>query len=267
MVKIESRERPDLFRRLLQERSDDLDTSIRFVDLNQHKRSVCVDLKSEDGREALLALAAVCDVVVDNFRPGVRGRLGIGDDRMRSANPGLVSASLSGFGATGAMRTRPGYASVFNAESGIGAMTGYDDGPPTEIRDSNDLRAGMATACGALAALVARERMGVVGRTASPLGRSSSPCRGTRCSRRRAAYAVPVGNALGRLAPYGVWRAGDWDWVALGVVDTAQWQALVEVLGDTSLQDPEPEGCSRALARSPSDRGRRRGVAVRAAGR
>lgn len=240
VVKIESRDRPDLFRRLLQERSDDLDTSIRFVDLNQHKRSVCLDLKSVGGRDALRALARVSDVVVDNFRPGVRERLGIGDEALRSENPYLVSAAMSGFGASGSMRARPGYASVFNAESGIGAMTGYDDGPPTEIRDSNDLRAGTATACGALAALVARERMGVVGSVGIAAREVLVALQGDALlEASRGQTPTRSGNALGRLAPYGVWNAADGNWVALAVTDTAQWQALVEVVADVRLHDPD----------------------------
>jgi crotonobetainyl-CoA:carnitine CoA-transferase CaiB-like acyl-CoA transferase len=238
VVKVESRERPDLFRRLLQERSDDLDTSIRFVDLNQHKHSVCLDLKSVGGREALHALATVSDLVVDNFRPGVRDRLGIGDESLREHNPLLVSASLSGFGATGAMRARPGYASVFNAESGVGAMTGYDDGPPTEIRDSNDLRAGMATACAALAALVARERLGVVGSVGVAAREALVVLQGDAIlEASRGQKPSRTGNALGRLTPHGLWQARDGLWVAVAVTDTSQWQALVEVLGDTRLSN------------------------------
>jgi crotonobetainyl-CoA:carnitine CoA-transferase CaiB-like acyl-CoA transferase len=256
VVKVESRERPDLFRRLLQERSDDLDTSIRFVDLNQHKRSVCLDLKTEGGREALLALARVSDVVVDNFRPGVRDRLGIGDDALRLTNPLLVSASMSGFGATGAMRSRPGYASVFNAESGIGAMTGYDDGPPTEIRDSNDLRAGMATACGALAALVARERRGVVGSVSIAAREALVALQGDAIlEASRGRTPSRTGNALGRLAPYGLWMAEDDLWVAVAVIETSHWQALVEVVGAPLLRDP--------ALKDPAVRWRERGPVIR----
>lgn len=152
VIKIESHGRPDLFRRS-HGSDDDVDAGLRFVDLNQGKRSVAIDLKSSEGRERLLHLAATCDVLVENYRPGVRDRLGIGDEDLRARHPGLVTVSLSGFGATSVDRDRPGYASVFAAESGISTMTGYPDAPPTDVRDSNDLRGGTATFLTAVAGL------------------------------------------------------------------------------------------------------------------
>lgn len=239
VIKVESRDRPDLFRRLVQERSDDLDTSIRFLDLNQRKRSICLDLKSEGGREVLLRLAGVSDIVVDNFRPGVRDRLGIGDVDLRAQNPAVVTACLSGFGSTGAMRSRPGYASVFNAESGIGAMTGYPDGPPTEIRDSNDLRAGMATCAAALAALLERLRHGNAASVELAAREVLVAMQGDALlEASRGAAPTRSGNALGRLIPYGCFRGADGLWVAVSVRDTAEWQNLVEVVADPGLADP-----------------------------
>ena len=244
VIKVESRSRPDLFRRLVLAQSGDLDTSIRFVDLNQRKRSICLDLKAPAGREVFTRLAARADLVIDNFRPGVRDRLGIGDEALRAINPRLATVALSGFGATGAMRNRPGYASVFNAESGVGAMTGYQDGPPTEIRDSNDLRTGMATAVGALAALLEMVRhrraisLDVAAREVLIALQGDAvleASRGGRPSR--------SGNAMGKLVPYGCFRTRDGHWVMISVRNREEWRALrllcrTEALSDPRLDDP-----------------------------
>jgi crotonobetainyl-CoA:carnitine CoA-transferase CaiB-like acyl-CoA transferase len=232
VVKIESRDRPDLYRRLATRIPGDLDSAVRFVDLNQGKRSVCLDLKTERGRELLLGLAGQADVLLDNFRPGVRDRLGIGDEPLHQANPRLVLAGLSGFGRSGPMRSRPGYASVFNAESGLGAMTGYPDGSPSEIRDSNDLRAGMAAACAILAGLVERARhhravsidvaarealIALAGDAILEASRGSAPTRSA--------------NALGRLVPHGCWLAADGRWVAVSVPADCAWADFAGALG------------------------------------
>ncbi|MEX2627540.1 MAG: CoA transferase, partial [Ilumatobacteraceae bacterium] len=143
VFKVEAPDRPDLFRR--SHGSDaDPDTGLRFVDLNQGKRSLALDLKDPVGRAAFERVVATCDVLVENFRVGVRENLGFGDEALWAINPDLATVSLSGFGSSASDRHRPGYASVFSAEGGISAMTGYPDAAPTDVRDSNDLRGGTA---------------------------------------------------------------------------------------------------------------------------
>lgn len=238
VIKVESPSRPDLFRRLASADDSDLDSSIRFVDINQGKLSVSLNLKDPADRDALLELVAQSHLVVDNFRPGVRDRLGLGDEDLRQVNPRIVTASLSGFGATGVMRSRPGYASVFNAESGVGEMTGYADGPPTEIRDSNDLRAGMAACAAGLAGLFHSNRTGepvsadVAAREAlvTLMGDAVLEASWGHDPKRD-------GNALYQHTPHGVYKAGDGKWVAVAVRTDDEWADLVFVVPE--LNKPE----------------------------
>lgn len=236
VIKVESASRPDLFRRLASADDSDLDSSIRFVDINQGKLSVSLNLKDPKDRDSLLELVTQAHLVVDNYRPGVRDRLGIGDEDLRRVNPRIVTVSLSGFGATGSMRKRPGYASVFNAESGVGEMTGYTDGPPTEIRDSNDLRAGMAACAAGLAGLFHSGRTGepvfadVAAREAlvTLIGPSILEASwGKKITRE--------GNALGQHTPHGVYKAGDGKWVAVTVQSDQEWANLVVVVPDLDM--------------------------------
>lgn len=92
--------------------------SLYFASLNRNKRSVTLDLKTEEGKEALHKLLATADVFVENMRPGVRDRLGCGDADLRRINPRLISASISGFGQTGSLAHRPAYDIVVQAMSG-----------------------------------------------------------------------------------------------------------------------------------------------------
>ncbi len=135
--------------------------SAYFLLLNRGKKSVTLDLKSGAGRGLLRRLAAVSDVLVENFRPGVTERLGIDHASLQPANPRLVYASISGFGGEGPHAGRPAYDLVVQAMSGLMDLTGQPDGPPTAAGESvADVCSGMFAAWGIVAALFARERTG-----------------------------------------------------------------------------------------------------------
>ena len=135
--------------------------SAYFMLLNRNKKSMTLNLKSERGRELLRLLAGTSDVLVENFRPGVAKRLGIGYAALEPLNPGLVYASISGFGQEGPLAGRPAYDPVVQAMSGIMDVTGQRDGPPTAVGESiSDVCAGMFAAWGITTALFARERTG-----------------------------------------------------------------------------------------------------------
>src|SRR5882672_3052635 len=95
-----------------------------FLSVNRNKRSCAVDLKSPTGRDAVIELAQVADVVIDNFRPGTLDRWGLGYEAMSSANPRLIQCSISGFGRTGPDANRPGYDLILQGESGVMDITG-----------------------------------------------------------------------------------------------------------------------------------------------
>ncbi|GLZ80208.1 CoA transferase [Actinorhabdospora filicis] len=99
--------------------------------LGRNKRTIAVDLSTEDGRDLLIALAAEADVVIENFRPGTLERWGLGYDVLSAANPGLILTRVTGFGQVGPYASRPGFGTLAEAMSGFAAVTGEPDGPPT----------------------------------------------------------------------------------------------------------------------------------------
>ncbi|MFC4245395.1 CaiB/BaiF CoA transferase family protein [Gryllotalpicola reticulitermitis] len=128
-----------------------------FLSLNRNKRSVVLDLKSAAGRQTFLELAATADVVIENFRPGVAARLGVGYDDVRAINPRIVYASISGFGQTGPYASYPGYDLIAQAMTGVMSVMGEPGRQPVKSAiPIADLGAGMFCAIGILSALIAR---------------------------------------------------------------------------------------------------------------
>lgn len=132
VIKIESAEGDD-YRHIGPFRDGE---SLLFQSVNRGKRSVVADLKSPADLARIKALVPTADVVIENFRPGVMARLGLGYDALAALNPSLVYVSLSGFGQTGPEAQRPAYDMIAQALSGIMAATGEPDGPPTMIGEA-----------------------------------------------------------------------------------------------------------------------------------
>ena len=133
-----------------------------FMYMNRNKRSLTLDLKAEAGKAAFLRLARVADVVVENFRPTVMDKLGLGWERLHAKNPRLVYCSISGFGYDGPAREKGGFDLIAQAVGGIMHVTGEADGPPTSVGlPITDLGSGMFAASGILAACWQRERSGL----------------------------------------------------------------------------------------------------------
>jgi crotonobetainyl-CoA:carnitine CoA-transferase CaiB-like acyl-CoA transferase len=132
-----------------------------FLALNRNKRSVVLDLKSEDGRAAFYALTDDADVVIENFRPGVTERLGIDHVTLRDRNPALIYASISGFGQTGPYSQRPGFDLVAQAMSGVMSVTGVPGDDPVKCGiPISDLSAGLFCANAILTAYIERLHSG-----------------------------------------------------------------------------------------------------------
>lgn len=132
-----------------------------FLSLNRNKRSVVVDLKTGEGRELVLGLVEQSDVVIENFRPGVMTKLGLGFDDLVSRRPDVILCSISGYGRTGPMRDRPSFDLVTQARSGVMSITGEPDGPPTKMGlPMGDLGGGLWGAISVLSALHRRDRTG-----------------------------------------------------------------------------------------------------------
>lgn len=135
--------------------------SVSFLAFNRNKRSVCLNLKQPAGVEAVRRLAARADVVIENFRPGVMDRLGIGYETLAAINPRLVFCSSSGWGSSGPYVTRPGQDLLVQAMSGLPFLNGREDDPPVGIGlGIADIAAALHIVYGVLAALYSRERSG-----------------------------------------------------------------------------------------------------------
>lgn len=136
--------------------------SAPFMTWNRNKRSVVMDLKQPADRDALLRLVDRADVLVENYRPGVLDRLGLGWPVLHARNERLVLASISGFGQTGPYSPRGGFDLITQAMSGLMSTNGPADGPPFRLPIAiSDVTAGMFLAFGVLAAVEARHRTGV----------------------------------------------------------------------------------------------------------
>jgi crotonobetainyl-CoA:carnitine CoA-transferase CaiB-like acyl-CoA transferase len=201
--------------------------SAYFASVNRNKRSVVLDLRTDAGRAALERLLTDADLLVHNYRPATAARLGLRAEELRPAHPRLVVASVGGFG--GADADRPAYDLLAQAVSGLMAVTGHPDGPPTKVGVALlDLIAGLECALGALAALVGRGRVGTVevglveaGVTAlvnvlgNHLATGEEPPR--------------TGNAHPNIVPYQAFEARDGPLV-IAVGNDGQFARLLEVL-------------------------------------
>jgi crotonobetainyl-CoA:carnitine CoA-transferase CaiB-like acyl-CoA transferase len=137
------------------------DDAAYFLSVNRNKRGLSVNMKAPAGRDIVQRLAAASDILVENFRPGTAARLGVGYAELARDNPGLIYASISGYGQTGPSADLPGYDAVAQAVSGIMSVTGEPDGQPVRSGTSSaDVGAGMWAVIGIMAALHARETSG-----------------------------------------------------------------------------------------------------------
>ena len=138
------------------------DVSLYAASILRGKRSVVLDLKSDDDRAVARALIDRADILVENFRPGVMERLGLGYDVLSRANPGLVMVRISGYGQTGPYAQRPGYGAICEAVGGVRHLTGDPDRPPARVAlATTDYLTASYAAFGAMAAIHERARSGL----------------------------------------------------------------------------------------------------------
>lgn len=218
--------------------------SAAFLSFNRNKRSVAIDLKSPEGRAALMDLAKECDVVAENFRSGVMDRLGLGYEDFKEANPKIIYASGSGWGVGSYMAEKgmPGQDLLIQAMSGVMFNTGRRDDPPTACGTPiADFAASQALAIGILGALIARDRHGVGQKVETNLYSATLNLMG------QENFAVlNQGIALERSeagvascwndAPYGAHPSSD-GWVAIAMCPLDK---LAQILNDPELASMDP---------------------------
>lgn len=145
-------------------------TSMLFHAINRNKRSIALDLRTEEGRDAVRRLVAECDVVLENFRPGTLERWGIGPDVLDAINPEIVIGRISAFGQTGPLSERPGFAAVAEAMGGFRELVGDPDRPPVRVGVSiGDSIAGLYAGYGVMMGLYQREARRGAGLPPAPL--------------------------------------------------------------------------------------------------
>jgi crotonobetainyl-CoA:carnitine CoA-transferase CaiB-like acyl-CoA transferase len=132
-----------------------------YLPFNRNKRSIALDLGTDEGRDVVHALAEKCDVLIENFRPGVMARLGLGYETMHERHPHLIYCSISGYGQTGPMTDRPGLDPVLQAESGLMSISGEPDGDPMRCPLAIiDTFAALYATSAVLGAILARQKTG-----------------------------------------------------------------------------------------------------------
>jgi formyl-CoA transferase len=224
--------------------------STYFMSVNRGKESVAIDLKHAQGRDLIRSLAERADVTIENFRPGTADRLGIGARDLSGVNPRLVTCSISGYGTRGLPEYEglPGYDAVIQAASGIMALTGDPDGPPTKVGVAiADMVAGLFAAQGILSALYERETTG----RGRHIEISMQDAITNLLTYQAAIYFATgdnprrMGNAHPSICPYETVEARD-GLYALAVGNDAQFVRLVTRMGLSGLERDERFATNRA---------------------
>jgi len=213
--------------------------SYRFVVLNRGKQGITLNLHSEEGQRICKELVKKCDVLVENFTPGVMESYGLGYEQLKSHNPHLIYASISGFGHTGPRRSQVAFDTIIQAMGGLISVNGFPDSPPTKVGPAiADFLGGIFSIIAILAALQYRSRT----KQGQFVDISMQDC----IWYITAIQFLPLyiltgkepqrlGNSQIEVTPFNIYRAKD-GYIVIGVVTVAQWQRLLEVIGREDLK-------------------------------
>lgn len=222
----------------------------RFCTINHNKKSIVLDLAADEGRELFLRLVKRADVVVENFRPGVMERLGLGYETLKKANPQIVYGSISGFGSDDSpYRELAAYDVIAQSVSGVTMLSGEEGDPPVKIGTSiGDVIAGINLAFALMAALREADRTGKSQRTevslvdamiSAGMMENNTYLNGGELPKR-------IGNRYREWSPYGIYKAKN-GWYALGTGTEESYRRLVrDVLKHPELLD-DPRCASQAI--------------------
>lgn len=211
-----------------------------FLMLNRNKRGIAVDWKAEGGPAVLQRMLAQCDVVIENFKPGVMERFGLGYEFLRQDNPGLVYCQITGFGRTGPLADRRGFDLVAQGMTGLLSVTGEGPGrPPVKCGPPlTDITAGILGAMGVATALFAREKTGRGQRVDTSLYEAGIVQTFWQSA---VAFATgespgPLGSAHPMAAPYEALPTAD-GWITVGGWNQVNWLRLVRAMELPDLAD------------------------------
>ena len=206
--------------------------SLYFATFNRNKRSLTLDLRSEDGKEILRQLIRRADVVVNNYRPGVMDKMGFGRAALKLLKPDIISCHVTGFGLDGPYAERPSFDFIAQAMSGFMSVNGDDGGPPMRAAPPiSDLVAGQQAAMGILAALVRRHRSGQGEEVSTALTDSMTSMLAFLATNFFATGSKPLrtGNDHALASPYGLFEAADGQ-VAIAPSNDSFYFKLLEAL-------------------------------------
>lgn len=213
--------------------------SALFALTNRGKKSVVIDLKASDGQALARRIAGTCDVVVENFRPGVAERLGLGAERLRQGNPRLVVCSISGFGQSGPSAELPAYDIVVQAMSGWMDATGEDGGQPLKVGEAlGDIAAGLYAVIAILSAVIGSARTG----QGTTLDVAMLDCLVAMLPTSHALHLYAgrsvqrVGNRHPLSTPFGAFRTSDGHAI-IAVLGARQFRALAGLIGAPEAAD------------------------------
>jgi formyl-CoA transferase len=208
-----------------------------FQNLHRNKRSIALNLKTAEGREIFMRLVKTADVVVENYRPDVKYRLGIDYDSLAKANPRIVLASISGFGQDGPYRDRPGFDQIAQGMGGFMSITGFPGQSPVRAGTAiADISAGLFAALGIMTALLEREASGKGQWVQSSLLQSQIALNDFQAARFLMKGEVPprVGNDHPTSMPTSAYRTSDGH-INIAASGEGMWRRLCGALGRADL--------------------------------
>ena len=208
-----------------------------FQNLHRNKRSITLDLKSPQGKEIFLRLVKTADVVVENYRPDVKDRLGIDYESLKKVNKRIILASISGFGQDGPYRARPGFDQIAQGLSGIMSVTGHPGGGPMRAGCAvADVGAGLLAALGIMTALLERETSGEGQWVQSNLLQAGIQLLDFQAARYTMSGEVPpqVGNDHPTSMPTSAYTTSDGH-MNVAATGTRMWQRVCEAIGRPEL--------------------------------
>ena len=237
VIRIESRGSLDVTRTFGVE---DIDQAPGFQAVNPQKLSAQIDMKSAEGLALLKKLAAQCDILVENLRPGAIDRLGLGYEAVRAVKPDIIFVSMGMYGNTGPLAYQTGYAPCFVALGGVSALVGYQGESPggMNVRYS-DSTFGTAAAYAALVALLHRRRTGEGQFIDLSAVETMTSMIGDSFMEYSLNGRIPraEGNRHPDMAPHGIYPCEE-GWITIAASDDAAWQALATVMGGDLATDP-----------------------------
>lgn len=244
VIRLESEVRPDLYRRLplfADDMAEGLNRSGMFNQWNQGKTSVAIDLSKPEGIKLVKELVLRSDVVVQNFATGVMDRMGLGYDTLKALNPGIILASISGYGQSGPYKNYMGYGPAIPPLTGLAAATGYIGGEVEEMGLSMpDPTAGITAALAVVSALAKRSESGRGDHLDITLWEATAVLNAEAWMQYEMTGTQPtrMGNRSTYMSPHGVFRCrGEDQWVAIACTDDADWQRLAGVIESGLAED------------------------------